>query len=171
MLKQLLESKGFVENLDFTLVGEELTALERTRDVEMIDEQGNSSIVQETYLVQLPSVAELKLELVKANDPAMLIAEYLKDKQTEENDSLNVDLFLNGGPGWRFESVAAPSIDQLYALISVSKAAIDQQKINEEALAYLASTDWMIVRQAETGVPCPQNVLDARAAARAAIVR
>jgi hypothetical protein len=171
MLKQLLESKGFVENLDFTLVGEELTALERTRDVEMIDEQGNSSIVQETYLVQLPSVAELKLELVKANDPAMLIAEYLKDKQTEENDSLNVDLFLNGGPGWRFESVAAPSIDQLYALISVSKAAIDQQKINEESLAYLASTDFYIIREADAGTPCPPDIRAARAAARAAIVK
>jgi len=31
---------------------------------------------------------------------------------------------------------------------------------------YLVSTDWYIVRKAETGAAIPQEVLDARAAAR-----
>lgn len=52
--------------------------------------------------------------------------------------------------------------------ISAQKA---QEAINNEALAYLASTDWMIVRQSETGIPCPQDILTARATARASIVR
>jgi hypothetical protein len=47
---------------------------------------------------------------------------------------------------------------------------LEQEAINAEARAYLASTDWMIVRFAETGVAVPQSVLDARAAARVSIV-
>ena len=171
MLKELLIEKGFVENLDFTLVGEELTALERTRDVEIVDEQGNVSVGQETYTVQLPSVDSLKLELVKRNDPAILIGEYLKDKNVQENDSLNVDLFLNGGPGWRFEAVLPPSVNELYALIPTASAAQEQEQINAEALAYLASTDFYILREMDNGVPCPAEIKAERQAARERIVR
>lgn len=35
-----------------------------------------------------------------------------------------------------------------------------------EALDYLEATDWMIVRQAETGTPVPAEVLQQRADAR-----
>lgn len=35
-----------------------------------------------------------------------------------------------------------------------------------KASAYLSQTDWMILRQAETGVPVPADVLEARAQAR-----
>lgn len=45
-----------------------------------------------------------------------------------------------------------------------------QIAINEEARAYLNSTDWYVVRFAETGVPIPQEILDARQAARERIV-
>lgn len=37
---------------------------------------------------------------------------------------------------------------------------------SKEALAYLVSTDWMVVRKAETGVDFPQEIKDLRAAAR-----
>jgi len=43
--------------------------------------------------------------------------------------------------------------------------------INKEALSYLASTDWMLIRQQELGVAVPQEVTDARAEARTNIVR
>ena len=33
-------------------------------------------------------------------------------------------------------------------------------------LAYLASTDWMVLRQADSGEAMPNNIKDARAAAR-----
>lgn len=49
-------------------------------------------------------------------------------------------------------------------------AQVEQQKINEEALAYLASTDWMIIRAMDSGIPCPEEVKQARAEARAKIV-
>lgn len=42
--------------------------------------------------------------------------------------------------------------------------------INEEARAYLNSTDWYVVRFAETGTPIPQDILDARQAARSRII-
>ncbi len=45
-----------------------------------------------------------------------------------------------------------------------------QIAINEEARAYLNSTDWYVVRFAETGVTIPQEILDARQAARYSIV-
>jgi hypothetical protein len=45
-----------------------------------------------------------------------------------------------------------------------------QQQLNQESRAYLSSTDWYVIRQQETGVAIPQDILDARQAAREAIV-
>jgi hypothetical protein len=191
MIIQLLQELGFAEGVDFSFENGELVALEKSRDVEQIIQHEEipavmdgevevtpavpawteTVVVPEAYFEVLPALDELKRTLVLRNDPAFLIGEFLKDKSVSENDSLNVDLFLSGNSsGWRFENIPAPSIDELYASIPSTKAAINQQAINAEARAYLASTDWMIVRFAETGVAVPQSVLDARAAARVSIV-
>lgn len=45
-----------------------------------------------------------------------------------------------------------------------------QVEVNAEARAYLNSTDWYVVRYAETGVAVPQDILDARQAARERII-
>tara|TARA_R110000744_G_scaffold337209_1_gene442482 strand:- start:49 stop:318 length:270 start_codon:yes stop_codon:yes gene_type:complete len=45
-----------------------------------------------------------------------------------------------------------------------------QQTTNTESMQYLASTDWYITRQAETGATVPTDVLTKRAEARAAVV-
>jgi hypothetical protein len=50
-------------------------------------------------------------------------------------------------------------------------AKLKQDRINQECLQYLADTDWMIVRRSETGAEIPQEVLEKRVAARAAIVK
>ena len=50
-------------------------------------------------------------------------------------------------------------------------AQVEQESINAEALAYLASTDWLVIREIDAGVPCPAEVKAERAAARARIVR
>lgn len=50
-------------------------------------------------------------------------------------------------------------------------AEVEQEKKNAEALAYLAETDWMIIRAMDSGEPCPDDVKQKRAAARASIVR
>jgi len=44
-----------------------------------------------------------------------------------------------------------------------------QNATNQEALAYLASTDWWVVRYAETGTPVDSEVANKRADARLAI--
>jgi hypothetical protein len=45
-----------------------------------------------------------------------------------------------------------------------------QGAVNTEAQAYLAATDWYLVRNGETGADVPDAVLAERAAKRAAIV-
>jgi len=45
-----------------------------------------------------------------------------------------------------------------------------QSLINAESLAYLTSTDWYEIREWRTGVVTPQEIVDARAASREAIV-
>ena len=179
MLNEKLQQLGFT-SADYSLNGEELIALPQTRMVEQIIEHPadethpepwqESIQVEETFYAELPSVDELKRLCVLDNDPALLIGEYLKDKPVTDDDSLNVDLFMNGQGGWRFAQVQAPSIAELYALIPQTVSKVEQEKINAEALAYLANTDWMVTRMAETGIPVPQDVAQARAEARARIV-
>ena len=50
------------------------------------------------------------------------------------------------------------------------KAIRIQRETNATAKAYLAETDWYVVRMQETGTAIPQDVLDKRAAARASVV-
>lgn len=50
-------------------------------------------------------------------------------------------------------------------------AQLAQEAINAEALTYLASTDWLIIREVDAGTPCPAEIKADRAAARARIVR
>ena len=45
-------------------------------------------------------------------------------------------------------------------------AQAEQESVNKEARDYLASTDWYLVRELETGVPTPQEIKDARQEAR-----
>lgn len=45
-----------------------------------------------------------------------------------------------------------------------------QIQINVEALAYLASTDWYVIRKQETGVEIPADILAKRQEARDSIV-
>lgn len=48
---------------------------------------------------------------------------------------------------------------------------LEQERINAEALKYLADTDWMIIREMDAGIVCPEDVKLARAEARSKIVR
>lgn len=45
-----------------------------------------------------------------------------------------------------------------------------QQQTNTTARQYLASTDWYVIRMQENGTPIPQDILDAREAARASVM-
>jgi hypothetical protein len=50
-------------------------------------------------------------------------------------------------------------------------AQVAQEAINADALAYLAATDWLIIREVDASVPCPADIKVLRAEARAKIVR
>ena len=47
----------------------------------------------------------------------------------------------------------------------------DRKRINTESLIYLAETDWYVIRNQETGIPVPADVLERRAAARVSVNR
>lgn len=57
-----------------------------------------------------------------------------------------------------------------YEIVDIT-AQVEQERVNAEALAYLNETDWLAVRQAETGVQMPEDVRAARQAARERIVK
>lgn len=70
------------------------------------------------------------------------------------------------------EQALMGAFGQEYTTIEVDDIAQKEvDRINSEALAYLASTDWMVIREAESGVAFSQEVKDLRAAARLSIVR
>jgi hypothetical protein len=48
---------------------------------------------------------------------------------------------------------------------------VNQEKIDAEALKYLADTDWLIIREVDAGISCPQEIKQLRAEARLRIVR
>lgn len=200
MIIELLTQKGFVQGVDYSYENGVLTALQRTRLVDQeIDHEEVPAVlgaegdviepaipawteviqVEETYTVQIPSLEQLKRELVAANDVALIISQYLKDKPVTDDDSLNIDLFLQGQGGWRFQNIPAPSIDELYDLISISTAKQNQAQINAEAKQFLNDTDKLVLRhrdQKELNIPTKlseeefQSLLVERQAARDRVV-
>lgn len=50
------------------------------------------------------------------------------------------------------------------------KAREEQERINQEARAYLAETDWYVIRAQETGVEVPADILQKRQEARDKVV-
>ena len=73
-------------------------------------------------------------------------------------------LDADGSPVSINEALVTTEQDKLLLAKSV-------QVSNREALAYLLSTDWMVIRQQESGTPMPLDITNARAAARIKIVR
>ncbi len=76
-------------------------------------------------------------------------------------------------------SPAVPAVMQKYVKLKSEytveiediTAQVAQEAINAEALAYLASTDWLVIREVDAGVPCPADIKTLRAEARAKVVR
>lgn len=65
------------------------------------------------------------------------------------------------------EMVTFHTLPQEFTHTITDETALHQAQLeSREAVAYLNSTDWMVVRKAETGVDYPQEIKDLRAAAR-----
>lgn len=105
-------------------------------------------------------------------DAALLVDAFIKGKEVSEDDSLNLELFLKGDiSGWRFKNIPAPSLEELKALEPQVSQKQNQEKINAEALAFLAATDWMVVRAVERGEELSPEFKAERQAARDRIVK
>ncbi len=50
-------------------------------------------------------------------------------------------------------------------------AEVEQEKVNKECLAYLAETDYLIIRELDNGVKCPEDVKAKRQECRSKIVK
>lgn len=127
--------------------------------------------VEETYLAPIPSLQDLKSMIIADHDVALLVNEYLSDKQDllDEDDSINI---VNGSIyTWGFKNIPAPSVDELFDLIQPTQAKQDQEVINRNALKFLAETDWYVTRFSETNTPIPEEILNQRQAARDSIIR
>lgn len=104
-------------------------------------------------------------------DIAILISKFLEDKahiRDFENDCVNI--IDNQIVSWTFTNIPCPTAEELAALAPLVEAKMSQEAINVEARKYLADTDWLIVRELESGIQCPQEIKLARAAARARVV-
>lgn len=106
-------------------------------------------------------------------DAALLVDAFIKGKEVSDEDSLNLELFLKGDiSGWRFKNIPAPSLEELKALEPQVSQKQNQEKINAEALAFLAATDWMCIRALENpSKPVPEDIKAQRQAARDRIVK
>lgn len=130
-IQELLTEKGFTEGVDYEFdENGELVAIEKVTVVRTeispaeYDEDGNEITPavydesQQIYKEDIPTVSELKIEAIKSADVGLVVDYYLSDKRSHmtENDSINIDLLLSGGDGWRFENIARPSIDDLFLI-------------------------------------------------------
>jgi len=124
---------------------------------------------QPSPVVEQPPVPE---PIVLEVDAALLVDAFIKGKEVSDEDSLNLELFLKGDiSGWRFKNIPAPSLEELKALEPQVSQKQNQEKINAEALAFLAATDWMVVRAVERGEELSPEFKAERQAARDRIVK
>jgi hypothetical protein len=64
--------------------------------------------------------------------------------------------------------------EEIAALPKISeeqKAKEEQERVNQESLAYLKETDWYVIRFQENGTPIPEDVLAKRQEARDKVIR
>ena len=98
------------------------------------------------------------INTVKQQKHGYLVNGNMSVPNDERNkDFLEVQEFISNGG----------TVEPEFTQAEIDKQA--QDAINSEALAYLASTDWYIVREAESGVVCPDEIKELRAEARANI--
>jgi len=85
----------------------------------------------------------------------------------EISDEIYNQVARNRPPG----KIIVADVNGLPMLADPPPPTLDELKAakNAEARAYLASTDWYVIRKTETGVEIPADVLAARQAARESV--
>lgn len=112
-------------------------------------------------------------------DLKIAISQYLSDKKhlITNEDSMNV--YNNQLHSWDFANIPQPTMEELEVLSGVYAAEQSITETNKEARAYLASTDWQIIRHQDQllsgetpslSEPELQTLLAQRKAARESVV-
>lgn len=180
-LIKTLSHLGFQPS-DYTISGSEFSMTPKSELVEVspavYDEAGKLVVEAEMEEVDVtpakPSPEQLQAAWeevqLKECDIALLINEYVKDAQRDpENDCLNiVEGLLHS---FTFTHIARPTNAQLLALKSVVEAKVSQELINREAEEFLKSTDFYVIRMADSGIPMPEGMQEQRQQARDRIIR
>ena len=93
----------------------------------------------------------------------------MKTYATSEDGSLSIDN-MTIPQGHRFYVQALEEVEAGEAeILPYTKPAPTKAELDAPHLAVLAATDWYVIRAHETGVPVPQDILDARESARRAV--
>lgn len=74
---------------------------------------------------------------------------------------------------WLLEEKTRPYWDNSFIeeIVVISDPQPTQQELDsQEALKYLAQTDWYIIREMDSGVPCPAEIKTLRAQARSKVL-
>lgn len=85
--------------------------------------------------------------------------------------SASVRTYMSDGVEHQMTEAEQAEVLDFLNNLEVSDEKSRQYAESLNSLRYLESTDWYVTRMVETGVPVPEDVLEARAAARAKIVR
>lgn len=145
--KEVIESKGFIEGVDFTIEGEVITALDKVRNhpeiPAILNEQGQEIRAavpawDEVYQENIPTITECKAIIIESHDPGAVLNYYLKSRPEarSEEDSVNIALVIRGDlSGWRFTHVPAPSVEDLYDNLEQALADAQASKSSVDKIA------------------------------------
>lgn len=180
-LLKTLQHLGF-QSEDYTISGSDFSMVQKleqqVKTPAVYDEHGELVSEAEMEEVDVTPVKPSEVQLqsaweevqLKEYDIALLVNEYVKDCERDiENDCLNiVDGLLHS---FSFTHIPKPSNTQLLALKLIVEVKHSQEQINKDAEEYLKSSDWLILRELDSGVQCPVEIKQLRQAARDSIVR
>jgi hypothetical protein len=136
------------------------------KDEPMAEGYDESDVLEERIVEDYPAVDPVLISEAIPGSPAVM-DEAGNVVQAEIPETPAV--YSEGMPAKTHKEVKLKA-EYTIVILDIS-AQVEQEKQNAEALAYLAETDWMVIREIDAGVPCPVDVKAKRAEARSKIVR
>lgn len=136
------------------------------KDEPMAEAYDEADVLEERIIEDMPAVEAVLISEAIPGSPAVM-DEAGNIVQTEIPETPAV--YSEAIPARTHKEVKLKA-EYLVEIEDIS-AKVEQERINAEALAYLASTDWLVIREIDAGIPCPAEVKAKRAEARAKIVR
>jgi|694.fasta_scaffold00313_36 hypothetical protein len=135
------------------------------KDEPMAESYDEADVLDERVVEDEPAVEPVLISEGIPAKPAVYDNGNLISEATEEVPAV----YTEGVPAKTHKEVKLKA--EYTVEIEDITAQLEQEKINKESLEYLASTDWLVIREMDAGIPCPAEIKAERAAARARIVR